>query len=251
VAIAGSDWHDAAAYARLLAADRRCFAWEWLRRTPEYHLAWSSGGRSDRFGLARLEDPGLDALVARPLWTANVDRAVLSADGRAAGESDRLDWSSLAPFTTIVSVGRRHKHILLSDGLRSIRVDLSVSSSVAKPAMLTWHIPSGRGVGLQLAALAQFDALIRLGRFSRSLHPPERRARRWIAMLRVHDALAIGATNREIVTEMFDVPASAARWRSAVGPWRLRVQRLAAGARACLAMGPAGWLGGEPGQVKS
>ena len=247
MAIAGSDWHDAAAYARLLSGDRRCFAWEWLRRTPEYRLAWSSGDPSDRFGLARLEDPGLDALLARPVWTANVDVAVLSADGQAAGEGDWLDWSSLAPFMTIVAAGRRHKHILLSDGLRSIRVDLSVSSSVAKPIMLTWHIPGGRGMGLQLAALAQLDALIRLGRFSRSLHPPERRARRWIAMLRVHDALAVGTTNREIVTEMFDVPTTGACWRSAVGPWRLRVQRLAAGARACLAMGPAGWLGGEPG----
>lgn len=247
MSIAGSDWHDAAAYARLLPGDRRCFAWEWLRRTPGYRLAWSSGDPSDPFGLARLEDPGLDALVGRPVWTAKVDRAVLRADGREAGESDGLNRSSLAPFTTVVSVGRRHKHILLSDGLRSIRVDLSVSSSVAKPAMLTWHIPGGRGLGAQLAALAQFDALIRRGRFSHSLHPAERRARRWIAMLRVHDALATDATNREIVTEMFDVPTTGARWRSAAGPWRLRVQRLTAGARACLAMGPAGWLGGEPG----
>jgi hypothetical protein len=61
-------------------------------------------------------------------------------------------------------------------------------------------------------------------------------------MLRVHDALAAGASHREIVEWLFGIDVAAPRWRASAGPWRLRVQRLAAGARRALAMGPAEWL---------
>jgi Uncharacterized conserved protein (DUF2285) len=240
LAIAGGDWRDGDAYTRLLTGDRRCFAWEWLRRTPAYVDAWSAGDSAEPFGLWRIEDPTLDALEARPIWTEKFDNGVLQADGRLADAGDRVDFSQLASFATVAPAGKRRVHILLSDGLRSVRIDLRGAVPHSVPLALTWHVPGVCDVGMRLTALAQFAALVRLGRFARSLHPPQRRARRWIAMLRVHDAMAAGATNREIVSELYDVPTDAPRWRSAVGPWRLRVQRLASGARACLAMGLAG-----------
>ena len=246
MAIARGDWHDRAFYARLLAGDRRCFAWEWLRRTPAYGAAWSAGDSAERFGLWRLEDPTRDALAARPMWTASVDRSVLRADGCAAEGGDRLEFARLRSCATLIPVGKARWCILLSDGLRSVRVDLFASAPLSMPMTLTWHIPGVYDVRARLTALAQFAALARLGRFSRSLHPPERRSRRWIAMLRAHDALASGATNREIVAELFGVATAGPHWRLAAASWRLRAQRLASGARACLAMGPGGWLGNKP-----
>lgn len=234
---AAGDWRDPQRYERLRCGDRRCFAWEWLRRSPRYRAAWS-GAQADAmpFGLLHPVDPDCDALSARPLWHRSIDRAALLADALppslAAGLSDRLK-----PFATTVD-----RHILLSDGLHSIRVDVEdgVHLSLATPR---WLIDGVSGTAAQLHALRQLLALAQTGRFARSLHRPERRARRWISMLRVHDALVAGASYREIVAALFRVDVAAPRWRTGAGaPWRLRVQRLAAAARKSVESGPAAWL---------
>lgn len=248
-AIAHGDWRDEAAYAWLLSGDRRCFAWEWLRRTPVYVEAWSGDGSgAATFGLLRFEDPGRDALSARPFWRRNFDRAVLAAEVAPASWRDWLDLRALAPFVTVIGCSEADdavEHILVSDGLRSIRIDLLSGSLITGAVPMRWRIEGVAEAASQLLALRQLIALTRCGRFARSLHTPERRARRWIEMLRVHDAIASGATHREIVAGLFGVDVAAPRWRVAAGPWRLRVQRLAAGARTALASGPAGWLVGD------
>jgi len=245
MAIIGGDWRHGAAYDRLLAGDRRCFAWEWLRRRPDYAAAWDAGHSPGRFGLIRLEDPTRDAVSARPIWDARIDRGVLKGTARTADTRDRLDLSTLRPLVTVVATERSAAHhVLLSDGLRSVRLDVSGAAPLAGPVTPIWRIEGILDVAAQLNALAQLAALARSGRFARSLHRPERRARRWIEMLRVHDALAAGATNREIVAGLFGVHFSETPWRAGSGrSWRLRVQRLAAGARSCLSAGPSTWLG--------
>jgi hypothetical protein len=244
-AIPRGDWRDGAAYARLLAGDRRCFAWEWLRRDPAYAAAWATGAPdAGAFGLLAFADPDVNALAARPFWHRTVDRAALCAEACEASR-DCFDLGRLAPLVSRLdgSRGDAAEHILLSDGLRSIRIDVLVGSLMAAPATPCWRIDGIGGAGPQIRALRQLAALAVHGRFARSLHRPERRAARWAAMLRVHDAIAAGATHREIVAALFDVDVSAPRWRAGAGPWRLRAQRLAAGARTCLTAGPGFWLG--------
>jgi hypothetical protein len=247
MAVAGGDWRDAGLYARLLSGDRRCFAWEWLRRTDAYLHAWSTVGPADPFGLVRLENPDLDALSARPVWSAAIDIGVLRATGHAATEDEGFAFSRFGSLMTMVAAEEGHTPILLSDGLRSIRVDLTVGASPSSPLLLTWHIIGIHGLGRQIAALSQFAALVRHGRFLPSRHIRERRAVRWIQMLRVHDALAVGASTREIVALLFGIDTTRPRWRTDAGSWRLRVQRLAAAARVCLAAGPAEWLSDQGG----
>lgn len=241
---AGQDWRDAGAYAWLRAGDRRAFAWEWLRRTPAYRDAVLTGRDPAAFGLLRFEDPSLDALAARPFWSAAADPAVLPVFARPADGCDPFD---LARFDGIASVmaGPAAEHILLSDGLRSIRVDVVAGTLARGAAAVTWRIEGLAGAGPRLDALRQLAALARHGRFARSLHRPERRAPRWIAMLRVHDAIAAGASYREIVAGLFGVTVPGPGWRETAGPWRLRVQRLAAAGRKVLAAGPGAWFGDE------
>lgn len=244
LAIAGSDWRQPAGYTRLLPGDRRCFAWEWLRRTPDY-VAASTAGRSPRpFGLVRLEHPGRDAMHARPVWNAAIDRAVLQADTAPDNGGDQLDLTGLGLLTSVISTADPSvRHLLVSDGLRSVRVDIRGAESLLQPIVPIWRIEGLHDIAAQLTALAQLSAFVRTGRFSRALHRPERRARRWIDVLRVHDALACGALHREIVAGLFEIDVSESYWRAGRGDsLRLRVHRLAAAARACLATGPRGWL---------
>jgi hypothetical protein len=244
-----ADWRDRGAYAALLAGDRSCFAWEWLRRSDDYAGAWAAGDSGpDRFGLLCFENPACDALVSRPLWRADTDRAVLVGEARPLKGGSGFDLASVAALATILPGDTDTgvaEHALLSDGLRSIRIDLLSGTLAAGPVALRWRIDGLAEARPQLLALRRLSALARHGRFAASLHLSERRARRWVQMLGVHDALAAGATHREIAAMLFDVDVAGPRWRVRAAPWRLRVQRLAAGARACQALGPAGWLGGE------
>lgn len=239
--VAGEDWRDGDAYARFLPGDRRCFAWEWLRRTPAYAAAWGKQGAAPSiFGLLRLEDPVCDALSARPFWSADVDRAVLRAEMSGAG-GDRFDPANVRHLSS--HFADDGEHVLFSDGLRSIRLDMLSGSLATGPVALRWRIDGIASAAPQLLSLRQFIALARTGGFARSLHPVERRASRWARMLRVHDALASGAGHREIAGALFGADAAGPRWRVTSNPWRLQVQRLALGARRSILLGPEGWLG--------
>lgn len=71
-----------------------------------------------------------------------------------------------------------------------------------------------------------------------------RRAARWALMLRVHDAQAAGASQREIASTLFGVDA-VADWKTGSASYRSRVRRLADGARQLARTDPRGWLNGE------
>jgi hypothetical protein len=84
----------------------------------------------------------------------------------------------------------------------------------------------------QLLTLRRLLALRASGSFSGALYPPWTRARRHVLMLRVHDALAAGASQRDIAAILLSREARCARWRVEAPTLRSRVQRLARGARA-------------------
>jgi hypothetical protein len=132
-AAGGPDWRDSAAYAPLLDADRSLFAWEWLRRDSVYCAAAEQAldRRSARcahpaaaaFGLVGFEAPHRAVPDARPMWRSDVHPYVLSvAAKRPAEAADVFDLHSIRAAATIVR-DRRGEHLLLSDGLRTIRLD--------------------------------------------------------------------------------------------------------------------------------
>ena len=58
------------------------------------------------------------------------------------------------------------------------------------------------------------------------LHPRERRARRWVLLLRTYDALIAGASQREIAESLLGLDIAEERWRVTAGSVRSRAQRL-------------------------
>jgi hypothetical protein len=246
-----ADWRDAAAYAPLLGADRSIFAWEWLRRNPAYRATAERAiqGRSqndgeplapERWGLHAFEPPDLPAPLARPVWSADINSHVLEVEaGRPAKASDSIDVARFAGCARLVTsdVG---EHLLISDGLRAIRLDVLTGTLAGGPARLRYRLSGIASAEQPLLTLRRFLALSRTGRFASSLHPREARAKRWLLMLRTHDALATGADQREIAAEMLSREAGERRWRSRLPSVRLQVQRLVRGARH---MATGGYLG--------
>lgn len=244
----GSDWRDAAAYAPLLGADRSLFAWEWLRRDRGYRTAaersLSAQGIAEafsgpeRFGVVAFELPHLTVPNARPLWRSDVHPFVLPVDlcRAAPSAADELDLERMGDLARII-VENGAEHLLLSDGLRSIRLDGPSGVFTKGPAFLRYSIEGLISAERPLLTLRRLLALCRTGQFSRSLHPREVRARRWIMMLRAYDGLEAGADQRQIAKELFSSSVSEPRWRSRESSVRSQVQRLVRSARRLAAGG--------------
>lgn len=238
-----ADWRDAAAYAPLLAADRSIFAWEWLRRDPGYRAAAERAlqGRGQdedkpeapaRWGLHAFEPPHLAAPDARPVWRADVHPWVLAVHAEpAVAELDLFVPERFRSVSTIVVASDAREHLLISDGLRAIRLDVLTGTLAGGPALLRYRLAGFASAEQPMLTLRRLLALWRTGQFASSLHPREARAKRWLLMLRAHDALAAGAGQREIAAELLSREVGELRWRSRSPSVRSRVQRLVRNAR--------------------
>jgi len=233
------DWRDGAAYAPLLGADRSLFAWEWLRRDREYRAAACAGAgdaEAAEFGLVAFEHPDRSAPVARPLWRSDVHPLVLRVErGGDARTGDQFDVRRMSHVAALVA-NQAAEHLLLSDGLRAVRLDGPPGTFGAEPLCLRYLLEGLASAEPALLTLQRFLALCRSGHFSRSLHPSEPRARRWILMLRAWDGIAAGAGQREIAAELLSRSAGEPRWRSRESSLRSQSQRLVRSAR-MLALG--------------
>ena len=234
----GAEWRDAGLYAPLLDADRSIFAWEWLRRDHGYRAAARQVREGEgvmdaaRWGLHRFEDPDRAAPEARPLWRADHHPFVLRARAAPpASPSDAVELSCFAALATLSVAEGEGEHWLLSDGLRAIRLDLVAGTATQGPVELHYLLAGRASASGPLLALRRLLALAESGRFSKTLHPREPRARRWIRALRTHDALAAGANQREIAATLLSDAAEEARWRVRAASLRSQVQRLVRAAR--------------------
>jgi len=244
-----ADWRDAAAYAPLLRADRSILAWEWLRRDAAYRAAAArareaatglpdADAQPARWGLHAFESPDMSAPDARPVWRADIHPYVLKVRAdRPLERADSLELARLGVSSTIVASSDGHEHVLISDGLRAIRIDVLAGSLNAGPVCLRYLLGGFASAERPLLTLRRLLDLRRRGRFSTVLHPVEARVHRFVLMLRAHDAIQSGATQREIAAELLSADAREDRWRVSVPTLRSRVQRLARGARAMAAGG--------------
>ena len=244
------DWRRGDDYAGLLHAAPEAFAWEWLRRDLHYHVAAPGAPRGGgvpqelaadpaaaRWGLLAFEDPGLPAGLARPVWRREAMHSVLLADAAASG--DPGDWFDLGRFASLATIVRGPadaEHVLLSDGVTALRLDIVSGSLVAGPACLSYRLA---GLSALRGPLATLRGLLRLWQTGRLAPPlPGERNRRLVLLLRAADGLAHGATQRELAAVLLGREAASARWRSEVPSLRTRAQRLVAGART---MAGGGW----------
>lgn len=241
----GADWRSVEAYAELLLCDRRFFAWEWLRRSPDYRRRWRKrarlpSGALSGMGLIGWIDPAVSAPRARPIWSGDTDPAVL--DGRPAATpadwampaADALDILSVAPLVS-VEVTAEAEHWLLSDGHWAIRLDLHDGTLLGGPLLIEHRLTGLRSLGPRLTALRQLVTLTQKGDMPTSLMPRERRAAQWILELRVADALLAGAAQQDMARHLFGAAVASVRWRLESEEYRVRIQRLVRRARKRLA----------------
>lgn len=187
------------------------------------------------------EDPDRTAPEARLIWHADLDPGTLRVVAEPAADddadADALFLDRLAPWLTIAVDAEGREHAVLSDGWHHIRLDVEAGSLLASRAVvLHYEIAGIARAEPKVLPLRRFLALARHRRFMVTLFPPEPRIGRLIDMLRVHDALVAGASQREIAEALFGRERASKGWHSA-DSWRSRVRRLIADARAMAAGG--------------
>lgn len=242
------DWRSAAAYAILATCDRHAFAWEWLRRSPTYLRAYCKGDDDEvgaaAFGLCRFEPLRSGVPIARPIWRADADPHVLTATAAPARDGkDVFDFAVLGALSSCVVDAAGAEHWLWSDGIRHIRLDILEGSLADGPVRLDYRIAGFAAALPRNATLRRLIALTRTGRIVPRTVAAEARAQRWSLVLRTHDALMAGASQRTIAEQLFGMD-SMPRWRIESPSYRSRVQRLVGAARVAAQMDPRVWLQG-------
>ncbi|TPG42694.1 DUF2285 domain-containing protein [Sphingomonas koreensis] len=190
------------------------------------------------------ERPDIAVPDARILWRAAIDPGTLTlgAVSTDAGDPEALALARLAEFITIVVDPSGHEHVVVSDGWRRVRLDVISGSLAGDGFVRPWFALAGAArAQAQLLPLHGFLQLCRTGRFGASLFPPVTRSDRQLTLLRVHDALVAGASQREIAAALVGAARAGHEWRGASEALRSRVRRLVRDAR-IMAAGGYRWL---------
>jgi hypothetical protein len=238
------DWREARSYEQLLGVEKPALAWEWLRRDPGYRdAALESIGHADRRGavsaaaaprwnLHAFADPRLAAPLARPLWAAPAcGWVVRTIATRGRDGEDVLDLKELAGFATLTR-SPAAQHLLLSDGRRSIRLDVIGDELEGSPVKLAYLLHGVEDLARPLLVLERLRSLILQKRFVSSLYPPVRRARREVMLLRAFDAIQAGASQADIAELLLSRRFERRSWRIHSPSLRSQAQRLVRASRA-------------------
>ena len=179
---------------------------------------------------AESADVGADD--ATIMWRAAYDPFVLCVDADRVAHSDSgFVLSRLAQFTTVLIDPEDREHIVISNGLRRIRLDVVSGSLVDGPVAL--RIVCADMCRLKTAAttMAKLASLYQHQRFMPAHFREDRRCARWLATLRVHDGLCAGASQREIAIALYGHKRVASDWYDDNDVMRASVRRLIRTAR--------------------
>jgi hypothetical protein len=186
-------------------------------------------------GCTFAEHPNLPAPEARLIWHADLDPGTLGVTAIPADPSapDSIRIDRIAPWLTIATDDWGREHAVLSDGWHHIRLDIEEGRLAGQEAVLLHYRLRGlASAEARLLPLRRFLDLCRHRRFARSLFPRDARIDRGIEMLRAHDAIGEGASQREIGAALFGDERIRGDWSDGSDSLRSRVRRLVREARA-------------------
>jgi hypothetical protein len=215
-------WRCSAAYLYVMTLPGELLAWEYLRRNPEYLLDWhrgqsrpfSSKEQARRWGLEELEDPSLDARDADPHWHCHPRSIVqfVPADAIAIERSPRA-----APIFSLWKFQGRKTLDYQADSL----LLTARSSSKRRQVMLHGSLHDGSAYRVSLAPNTEAHAALAAifgagspedGAQAQGEHPCGVPAPTHAHALQALDALADGASHRQIAEVIHDVDTVIDSW---------------------------------------
>jgi hypothetical protein len=230
-------WSPPAAYLYILKLDPLLWAWEYLRRNPNYrtdfHCAMTT--RQSRsptgWGLLAWEDPRQDARFAEPEWDSRTGGEVLLAPAPAGEVAPPFDFWAI-PGRKSVRDDRDYLKVTARGGSEVLgRVQLAGTLRQGDPMAIS--LTAGRGFTVR--AQAAYALLRWLKTFPDRACRPSLSAVTHMRILQALDGDAAGASHREIARRLFGAAAQV-NW-SADSRWRARIRYLVKCGRARSAHG--------------
>lgn len=120
------------------------------------------------------------------------------------------------------------EHVLLSDGLHRLRLDVRGGTVTRGPVCLRFVFEGLREIDAPLLTLQRLVAVGRRGVMPLGLFSAERRAQRWIAALRAGDIVRAGGSQREVAETLFGAERVRADWAGSSDYLRSQVRRMLA-----------------------
>lgn len=186
-------------------------------------------------GFTFAEAPTIAFPHARIIWRAELDPEALTVDVVSIGpdHTDRIDPDLLRRYLFLARDEDGREHVVLSDGQHRIRLEVAHGSLAGSgPVTFRFSLFGTTSAEPKVKPLVRLFDLCRRGRFTAGMFPIEPKTERWIALLRVHDALADGASPRDIAVALFGRDPTIDAVETGSDSLRSRVRRLIRDARA-------------------
>jgi hypothetical protein len=193
-----------------------------------------AGPRPRAGGFTFAEAPERSAPEARIIWCASLDPGTLkvAAFPTHSGDPDGVHLAQFAPWLTVATGPAGTEHAALSDGWRRIRLDVEAGRlSGHDTVLLHYRLQGTLSADRRVLPLRRLLHLVRHRRFAHTLFPRDPRMARWLTVLRVHDALMDGASQREIGAALYGEARIERDWQGPSDSLRSRVRRLVGEAR--------------------
>ncbi len=209
------DWCDPQGYAYTRTLTRDAWAWEFLRRNPDYRAAWAGmlgqAGRvptlARRFGLMTLEDPDRTAAEACCLWLPHTSSLVLRvrAEHRCtAPDAVAQDLSALGARAALHLTDGAVQHLLFAEEGRRLQLLVQGEMLVGPVFLATDCLFAPAALGRRILQLRRLSEFIAQGRLVPTLYPPDPRARRMNTILRALDGSLAQVPLRAIAEAVFE-----------------------------------------------
>lgn len=176
-------------------------------------------------GCCFAEHPALPAWRARIFFDAATDPSVLPCD--IVGEDPSgFDLATVGCFSAVLRGSEPFEHVVLTDGLRRMRLDVRGGTVTRMPVRLRFIFDGLRSIDAPLLTLRRLVAFDRRGTMPLGLFEKERRGARWISALRADDARRAGASHRDVAQVLYGAKRVREDWPGPSDYLRSQVRRL-------------------------
>jgi hypothetical protein len=234
-------WPERMTYDWMASLSSVGWAWEFLRRCPEYRLAYerhvadpvaiSTAVQESalHWGLLRFEDPSRSALEADVFWRMKACRQILPlAAGvmRPGTAAETLNVEKLQCRTTIYPLGVEDRQdVLFAQEGRFLQLTIFGSVPLSEALLLTPALPSLPYCESRLVAVRRFTDLVKHGTLRPSLYQRERRAPRLMLVAQALDGWLARASYRDIGIALFGAARVERDWSHSGNHLRDQVRR--------------------------
>jgi hypothetical protein len=206
------------------------WAWEFLRRNPEYRkqsVEEKDTVNSGDWGLRRFEDHTLDARKAEIFWLSEACTAVLPVRALPLeGDGKALNVSQLkCGMGALPAEDGRSVDILFHHDCRFLQISVTGAGSIVDVQLLAAVVPMPKHSAARVLALRRFANLVTSGTLQPNLYPPERRAPRLTKVLQALDCWLAQRTYRDIALLMYGAKRVDAEWNDPRDNLRDQVRR--------------------------